>query len=238
MTEWNQWYVCVDDTTVGPVSTDLVVRGIEHRKIPIEAVVCAVGGSTWLSLSSIAVFHAAVVRSYPPPPPSSEEARYWVAKGFQFPRPAPMPRPYRAPASSDVEVEVDWCDASPDIDWTRGFHDYFLDTGPVSLPDEPALLASLEKLPRDVFRQDEALWNLALCLAFGSDAIGAAAGHAFFEAVLELGALDRLEWMSRTLLGNGFLPSGIPHDAGRRAFERLRALCPPTLENPPTPRVA
>src|SRR5215471_12725 len=127
MTEWNQWYVCVDDTTVGPVSTELVVRGIEHRKIPLEALVCAVGATTWLSMSSIEAFHAAVIRSYPPPPPESEEARYWVAKGFRFPKPAPLPRlaplpapkapppresgvAYRSATSSDVAIDVDWCE--------------------------------------------------------------------------------------------------------------------------------
>jgi hypothetical protein len=251
MSEWDQWYVNVGDTTVGPVSTELVVKGIEHRKVPVEALVCVVGGTTWLSLSSIEVFHAAVIRSYPPPPPDSDEARFWIAQGFRFPKPAPLPRAFelstlrspearRPPASSDVEVEIDWCSppAAPPIDWGRGFHAYFEACETVELPDEAALLASLSTTPREVFREDEALWNLALCIAFGSDRIGEAAGRAFFAAVVEQGALDRLQWMSRTLLGNGFLPSGIPPEAGRRGFERLRALCPPNLESPPSPRVA
>ena len=46
------------------------------------------------------------------------------------------------------------------------------------------------------------------------------------EAVAENGSVERLEWMSRTLLGNGFVPSGIPAEAGRLAFRRLQSLCP------------
>ncbi|HVY49272.1 MAG TPA: hypothetical protein VHB21_25450 [Minicystis sp.] len=240
MNDWNQWYVSVGDTTVGPVSTDLVVRGIEHRKIPVEALVCAVGGTTWMSLGTIAAFHAAVIRSYPPPPPDSDDARYWLAKGFRFPKPAALPvveiREMEAssPAHDDADVEIDWAEdeARPAVDWTKGFSSFFLGGEPVVLPDDDALLASLAAAPRAIFEHDEALWNLALCLAYGSDRVGEAAARAFFDAILELGRLDRLEWMSRTLQSQGFVPSGIAADAACRAFERLRALCPPALDVP------
>jgi hypothetical protein len=243
MSEWNQWYVSSGDATVGPVSTDLVVRGIEHRKIPVEALVCVVGGSTWMSLGTIAVFHAAVVRSYPPPPPNSEDERYWLLKGFHFPKPAPLPSVDELMASlpqnetDDDLVEVDWAD-EPSVDWSRGFCGYFLGGDPVELPAEEELLESLAVVPRRTFLQDEALWNIALCLAYGSERIGEAAGRAFFDAVIEHGSFERLEWMNRTLLGSGFVPSGIAADAGRRAFERLRALCPPDLAVPLRGRVA
>ncbi|HEY4120448.1 MAG TPA: hypothetical protein VGM56_21435, partial [Byssovorax sp.] len=206
------------------------------------------------------VFHAAVVRSYPPPPPDSDEARMWLTRGFVFPKPAPLPRaeellaPYRAVGVAiladeggydDVDVEVDDAHvnaATPlsraAIDWSRGFHPYFVPTAGLELPDEGALLESLAAVPRAVFLHDEALWNLALCLAHGSDRLGEAAANVFFASVLEHGQVDRLQWMSRTLLSTGFVPSGLGAAEGMRAFERLRALCPVELSGEPLRRVA
>jgi hypothetical protein len=233
------WYVAVGDTTRGPAATDLMVRGIEHGKVPPEAQVCEVGTRRWVPLSSVPEFHAAVVRSYPPPPPGSEEARAWLAQGFHFPAPAPLPRfdddvatpaAARAEALSlpDIDIELD-PDQDPPIDWTDPFASFFLVGEDVVLPDERALLASLAVASRDTFLHDEALWNLALCIAYGSDAVAAAASRAFFDAVAAPGGDDRLDWMRRTLEGSGFVPSGIPEVAGRRAFDRLRSTCPPAL---------
>ena len=38
-----QWYVAVDDRTVGPVTTDLLLAGLEHGRVPRTARVCPVG---------------------------------------------------------------------------------------------------------------------------------------------------------------------------------------------------
>jgi hypothetical protein len=298
MNATNPWYVAVDDTTVGPAPTELVIRGIEHRKIPPEALVCPVGTAIWSPLASVAEFHAAVVRSYPPPPPDSDEARSWLQHGFQFPSLGALPRfagladnlgddewdtdarstpaPARGLVSdvvpalvqdivpdlvpdlecarasiSEVEVEPEpesepeqiepeiepevdivvelAADEGPGIDWSERFQSYFVVGDDVELPEQQALLESLSVVAPETFRHDEALWNLALCLAFGSDAVGEAAARTFFSAVAEQGSVERLEWMSRTLLGQGFVPSGIPTEAGRRACQRLRSSCPPAL---------
>ncbi len=241
MFQMNPCYVAVDHTSVGPVPIDLVIRGIEHRKIPPEALVCEVGKGSWVPLASVPVFHAAVVRSYPPPPPDSAEAQYWAQQGFHFPSLGALPRfdddlvSLELLPEDDLEAEVDveWSgsvDAGvPRIDWSHAFHAYFLVGDDLELPEERALLASMTAASREVFQHDEALWNLALCLAFGSDELGKAAAETFFGAVVELGSYERLEWMRRTLLGDGFVPSGIPVAAGQRAFERLRSLCPPSL---------
>ena len=129
-----------------------------------------------------------------------------------------------------MEMEVD---PEPDepapIDWTDPFASFFLVGEDVVLPDEQALLGSLAAASRETFRHEESLWNLALCLAYGSDELGAAAARAFFEAVADQGDAERMEWMRRTLEGSGFVPSGLPEEAGRRAFERLRSTCPPAL---------
>ena len=383
MNESTPWYVAVGDTSVGPVSAELVVRGIQQRKVPPEALVCEVGSAAWIPLASVEEFHAAVIQSYPPPPPGSVDAQFWLAHGFRFPQPAalpslddplyaarptpaphpppapisagaalkrtlppvtppprrsaspsqtsalpavtppprrsspppqlgalppaappparrtlppPSPPPRRSPipplppaptsssgrmappvaaspveappveappveappvavlaetptpppsvavapraSASDIVVDLDIEEVipSPSIDWTERFQSYFLVGEEISLPDEDALLASLSCAPRDTFQHDEALWNLALCMAYGSDAVAEAAARTFWEVVAEQGNLDRLAWMDRTLLGNGFVPSGIPAEAGRRAHERLESVRPPALsENPPPP---
>ena len=237
----NGWYVAVDETTRGPAPTELVIKGIEHRRVPPEAMVCEEGAARWVPLATVPAFHAAVVRSYPPPPPGSEEARAWTAQGFHFPPPAPLPRfdgcvstdAHGAPRVSlcsipEIDVEVD-ADEPPPIDWTDPFESYFLVGDEVALPEERALLASLAVSSRETFRREESLWNLALCLAYGSDQVGAAAARAFFEAMGDQGGGERLEWMRRTLRSDGFVPSGIPEAAGRRAFQRLRSTCPSSL---------
>jgi TPR repeat protein len=262
MNESNPWYIAVGDSSVGPASTELVVRGIEHGKIPPEALVCEVGGTTWSSLATVEAFHAAVIRSYPPPPPDSEEAQYLAQQGFLFPSLGALPQFEEAEAleeveleasepsypgflmdadgsAQDIDVDVDWGDAgdasaSPAIDWSNPFESYFL-VGDVELPDERTILESLPVVPRETFRHDGALWNLALCLAYGSDEVGVAAAKAFFDTITEQGNVERLEWMSRTLLGNGFVPSGIPAEAGQRAFQRLRSLCPSSLQGTARP---
>ena len=71
--------------------------------------------------------------------------------------------------------------------------------------------------------------NLALCLAFGSNAVASVAADVFFDVVMAHQLHDRIEWMARTLLSRGFMPSGIPHPAGNMGIGRLRQACPPEL---------
>jgi hypothetical protein len=151
----------------------------------------------------------------------------------------PTPPPPAAPAvphasaarasGSDIVVDIDIEDMfpPPSIDWTRPFQSYFLVGTDVSLPDEEVLLSSLSVISRDTFQHEEALWNLALCMAYGSDKVAEAAARTFWDVVAAQGNLERLAWMDRTLLGNGFVPSGIPAEAGKRAHERLASVRPP-----------
>lgn len=44
------WYVTFDGNVVGPVSTKLLKKGIQHGKIPAEAYVCIVGENQWQRL--------------------------------------------------------------------------------------------------------------------------------------------------------------------------------------------
>lgn len=94
----DRWYVqSGDGAAVGPVSTDLVVRGIAARKIPAAARVCAVNDRSWLPLVAVPEFAVAVRGAAPPPPlpipppPSqtSEEAWYVGNDGTDVAGPIP-----------------------------------------------------------------------------------------------------------------------------------------------------
>ena len=137
-------------------------------------------------------------------------------------------RPRLPSVELDIDITVDEIHEA-DVDWGRGFSAYFLVDSDVRLPEEHALLRSLSTVPHETFLHDEAMWNLALCLAFGSDVVATAAANAFFDVVTAHELHDRVEWMSRTLLSRGFMPSGIPHAAGYRGLAHLQNVCPAGL---------
>ena len=334
MNEQQQWYVTIAGSAVGPVSTDLVLRGIKHKKIATEAYVCVVGASEWQALTDVPEFHGALKENgllpesasdRPQPTNGSDSplASQAAAQSAtlhgptaealssieddesettaQFPssrfsgsapaqvndetttRPSPDPA-YAAPPAcarddasavaspiaavcapevaeppeaeaeqllpseprngkhaaaresqaqmSDIEVDIDVSMDEPEaaaIDWNHGFSDYFLVDAEVTLPDDQLLLRSLTTTPHDTFLHDEPMWNLALCLAFGSNTVASVAADVFFDVVATHGSYERIEWMARTLLSRGFMPSGIPHPAGNRGIGRLRQACPDEL---------
>ena len=55
--EW--WVTKGNQVPVGPVSTELVLRGIGAGKVPKDALVCEVGGSRWRGIGETAPFSAA-----------------------------------------------------------------------------------------------------------------------------------------------------------------------------------
>lgn len=293
MNEQNQWYVTIEGNAVGPVSTDLVIRGIKHKKIATNAYVCVVGASEWQMLVDVAEFYQALAEGglldVAPPrnghshdlqglsgtdanqveessstlgdaddSESETTASFPSQRGRELaaspeatlgsPSPAELPQPeqqaeprngrHAAPllegrphmASVDLDIDVTVDDAhETNVDWSHGFSAYFLVDADVQLPEEHALLHSLTTVPHETFVHDEAMWNLALCLAFGTDAVASAAAHVFFDVVTAHGLHDRIEWMSRTLLSRGFMPSGIPHAAGYRGLAQLQGVCPAGL---------
>src|SRR5512142_1856301 len=75
-----QYYVySADNNHVGPVSAELIARGIVAGKIPDDAFVAPLGSNAWTPYAQVAEVHAAVTNakkaSTPPPPPASAEFR-------------------------------------------------------------------------------------------------------------------------------------------------------------------
>jgi hypothetical protein len=71
----NQWYVAVENRTVGPVTTELILRGLANGKVPPDAMVCPVGSQSWAWVSTVEPFVETVRRSYPPPAPEVRHPR-------------------------------------------------------------------------------------------------------------------------------------------------------------------
>jgi hypothetical protein len=54
------WLTQVGGVPVGPASTELVLKGIEAGKVPMNTLVCEVGGSRWKSLRDVPDFARAL----------------------------------------------------------------------------------------------------------------------------------------------------------------------------------
>ena len=342
-----QWYLAVGERSLGPISTDLVARGIRSGKVPVTAWVCQVGDNSWSALSSFNEFQEAVegflattgaanvessgenpsdasvqepvdneVRSGEASSPEGtsassededeatgqrsllpyerteptvserpgftaepqvaaagvfssvfgedepgrgEENSYSDISGQREVDPeirreaavatnsalgaehslevtASLPTSAESTQASDDELGIDITfdeDEHGSIDWKERFQSYFLVGTEIQLPEETKLLQSLDETPKSTFLHDEALWNLALCLAFGSDVVAEASAYKFYDALefeRELHrAPERVEWICRTLLSKGFMPSGIPRMEGNRGVDMLRRACPNSL---------
>jgi hypothetical protein len=316
----DQWYVAVRDRTVGPVTTKLLIRGLENGKVPPHALVCPVGAAKWDSVATVQPFVDTVRRSFPPParsqpqpPPSADDyedeetlvrqsltgaarrhpdetaaeptagaaaadpvpSLYGMDVAFAKAAaaaphlaghaagstrlghpatpvgPAPATQPAVAPlvqepgaatdspadfpgeeSGMDIPVEVDGDFEEPpteQLDWNEPFVEQTEVAQGVTLPAQQVLLQSLAATGPAVLAAETPMWNLALCVAFGAEGVATAAAQAFFDTVATQGTPKRLAWIARVLLSRGFLPSGIPQEAGLRGVRVLRDNCPPEL---------
>jgi hypothetical protein len=122
------------------------------------------------------------------------------------------------------------CSSPADFDWTAPMAPFFERlTYDLELPDEDFLAQSLATTSDTVLVQKDAMWNLALCLAFGSEKLADAAARAFFRVCGRHLDTDGLEWMLRVLLSRASLPYGIPLKAGHRGINVLGTCCPHEL---------
>jgi len=272
-----QWYVAVDGKAVGPVSTDLLIRGLEQGKVPVDALVCAAGEAEWQDVTRVPPFSYELFGAErPEPAPESrtsvdpfaaaravapEIAQANVSRDIDYDdradevtpaagTPAPAPElfttsPESPPAPGTLEAQGPEAGLDVDIvfdtfddetkpryyNWARPIAPYFQPLESVELPNEALLIGSLPTTPASLLVQEEAMWNVALCLAFGSKTLANAVANRFFQVVAELGAPAKVEWMVLTLLSRGFMPSGIPKDSGQNGFAALLRQCPDEFQD-------
>ena len=113
------------------------------------------------------------------------------------------------------------------FDWRSPFTDGYYVDGPIAFPNESLLIATLQSESTEALQYVAAMWNIALCLSFGSDELAAAGGEAFFRTLARTSFPgDRLSWMVRVLLSSGILSSGMPSDPAERALAVLSRMCP------------
>jgi hypothetical protein len=60
MGQW--WLMGRDRVPVGPVTTELVLKGIQAGKVPNDALACEVGASAWRSVRSVSRFAPAFAK--------------------------------------------------------------------------------------------------------------------------------------------------------------------------------
>ncbi len=141
----------------------------------------------------------------------------------------------RVPSSADIlRAEAARFRRVDSVQWQRTFTPDFYVSGVVRLPEEELLIDSLRSVPASRLATDDAHWNLALCLAYGSDRLGAAAAAAVYRVIragVRGGDVAGItEYLARTLLGLGMLHSGFDLDRGRLGVERLRSACPAEMK--------
>ena len=75
------WYVQHGSSaSVGPVTTDLLAKGVKAGRVPLTASICPLGGKDWVPLATHPYF-ADVVRELAPPPPPPSTSKPNVASG-------------------------------------------------------------------------------------------------------------------------------------------------------------
>ena len=255
-----QWFVAVDGNTVGPVSTALLKRGLEQGKVPVDALVCAAGDQTWQAVRGVPPFSYELF-GQPRPPTGRGSGGARPTDPFASARAVapiiaqdawrasvahdrdsqldvatgPLPHP---PASQEEALELDVVFDSFDdetkprfFNWLKPLAPYFQPLDSLDFPSELLLVGSLPTTSWNVLLQEEAMWNLALCLSFGSESLASAVASRFCTAIIEAGDPSKIEWMTRALLSRGFMPSGIPRDLGQDGFAMLLRRCPPELED-------
>lgn len=60
----NAWYVTrAGGAMIGPVGTELVMRGLSEGRVPTDSVVCRAGTTSWVPIASVSTFADAVAEA-------------------------------------------------------------------------------------------------------------------------------------------------------------------------------
>jgi len=110
------------------------------------------------------------------------------------------------------------------IDWKKSFVESF--DNPIKFTNETEMIKNLASTSESVLICDDGLWNLALCLSFGSNALAIAAAKAFFKVYEKYQERGVLNYISNYLLSTGRISSGITWEKGERGLKILAQQCP------------
>ena len=96
----NWWLTQAGRVPIGPVSTELLLKGIGAGKVPGDVLVCEVGGTEWRRVSDVAPFRIALTersrkRRFDP----ESERRVLDPRSFPPSEPAPRPDTIRVPSA-------------------------------------------------------------------------------------------------------------------------------------------
>ncbi len=224
----SQWYIAVAGQTSGPMETEMVLEGLRQGSVPPSAHVCPVGAAAWIPIADAAPFCDSVMPNAACGGSGTDVAGYEASEGesaqcdgddvdrggLDARRQPPLS------ARQGRQAALDWTD--PLLGYLAHWHD-------ASLPPESVLMRELDMAPPEVLIQQQAVWNLTICVALGSDALSAKATEVLFTTLERFGRPDRFAWVLRALRGKGFVASEIPNDAAQRAVDRLMRACPPGL---------
>src|SRR5690606_28145228 len=136
------------------VETELVLDGLKQGSVPPSAHVCPVGAGEWVPIADASPFSESLRGNGGS---SSEEACMWAATDEALP-----------------------AIGEPALDLTEPLLGYLAHWQDATLPDESVLLGTLEQAPPEILIQQQAMWNLALCVALGSERLASAATHFLF----------------------------------------------------------
>lgn len=223
----SQWYVAIEGRTSGPLETEVVLDGLRQGSVPPSAHVCLVGAGEWTPISEAPAFRERL-QSGGAGGTFADAVGGRSAAGFAS---GSHPTPGASTAGTEARERAAGTAASAAtaIDWTEPLLGYLAHWHDAALPPESVLMRDLDLASPEVLIQQQSVWNLALCVAMGSESLSAKASEVLFTTLERFGRPDRLAWILRALSGKGFVASEIPDAAAKRALERLMRACPPRL---------
>ena len=133
--EW--WVTTGDRAPIGPVSTELLLRGLDAGEVPKDALVCEVGGTTWKMIGSVPEFHHAFGRHRARPTlehTTSPDA--FEGTGPSKSAPPPLQR-FGDETDRTIVEPPPFPPSEPPLEYVDEAEDQRATVRPVQSPDEP-----------------------------------------------------------------------------------------------------